>query len=284
MYRKSVSNPLELPQVLKSRPWFMRIRPLWLREKPFWKIYWKHTNKFIDLFEDASLEFAPKHSLRLMLTDVSHQQIALLGFCELSLSRRMVQLAKMGGLMVDVGANYGYYSCLWATANPKNQVVAFEASPRNLSALQHNLNKNKLETQVEIRQTAVGKESGSLPFTLGPEEQSGWGGLLAVKEEGTVKVTVVPLDEILLKGQDKLINVLKIDTEGADTWVLQGAEQLLRSHKIHHIFFEENITCMSALGIKPGEAQALLQDCGYCIQRLGSGEWYANTGQKPGQS
>ena len=120
----------------------MRIRPLWLREKLFWKFYFKQGNKFADLFEDASLEFAPKHSLRLMLTDVSHQQIALLGFCELSLSRRMMQFAKMGGLMVDVGANYGYYSCLWAAANPQNQVVAFEASPRNLSALQLNLGQN----------------------------------------------------------------------------------------------------------------------------------------------
>ena len=137
---------------------------------------------------------------------------------------------------------------------------------------------------MDIHQIAVGKESGSLPFTLGPDEQSGWGGLLAVKEEGAIKVAVVSLDEIFLNGQDKCIDVLKIDTEGADTWVLQGAEQLLQWHKIHHIFFEENITRMSALGIKPGEAQALLQDCGYCIKRLGKGEWYAYTEQKPGKS
>lgn len=258
-----------------NRPWLMKIRPLWLREKLFWKLYLNKTTAFGDLFETATLEFAPKISLKLMPTDVGHKQIALLGFCELLPSRRIAQLAKVGGLMIDVGANYGYYSCLWAAANPKNRVVAFEASPRNFSALKLNLINNGLETQVDVHQTALGKESGSLPFTLGPEEESGWGGLLVNREEGAIEVPVVSLDEVFSKSQEDCIDVLKIDTEGADTWVLQGAEKLLRSHKICHIFFEENVNRMSALGIVPGEAQSLLQDCGYLVESLGAEQWYA---------
>jgi len=258
-----------------NRPWLMKIRPLWLREKLFWKLYLNQTKAFGDLFETATLEFAPKISLKLMPTDVGHKQIALLGFCELLPSRRIAQLAKVGGLMVDVGANYGYYSCLWAAANVKNRVVAFEASPRNFSALKLNLINNGLETQVDVHQTALGKESGSLPFTLGPEEESGWGGLLVNREDGSIEVPVVSLDEVYIKSQNDCIDVLKIDTEGADTWVLQGAEKLLRSHKIRHIFFEENVNRMSALGILPGEAQSLLQDCGYFVESLGAEQWYA---------
>lgn len=78
-----------------------------------------------------------------------------------------------------------------------------------------------------------------------------------------------------LNGNTEYINVLKIDTEGADTWVIQGAEKLLKSHRINHIFFEENTARMEQLGIKPGEAQKLLTGCGYKLTNLGFGEWYA---------
>jgi hypothetical protein len=88
-------------------------------------------------------------------------------------------------------------------------------------------------------------------------------------------VPVVSLDEIFLKSHNERIDVLKIDVEGADTWVLQGAEQLLRRQRISHIFFEENVVRMSALGLKLKDAQELLQDCGYRLEPLGPEQWYA---------
>ena len=266
----------ELTRYPHNRPWLMKFKPLWLREKLFWKLYFNQTTAFPTLFEKANLEFAPQVSLKLMPTDVSHKQLAFCGFYELPVSRRIAKLAKAGGLMVDVGANYGYYSCLWAAADAKNRVLAFEASPRNLSALKVNVINNKLETQIDIRETALGKESGSLLFNLGPDEQSGWGGLVVESQPDAIEVPVVSLDEIFLNSEHERIDVLKIDTEGADTWVLQGAEKLLRSHRIKHIFFEENKVRMAKLGIKSGEAQKFLQGCGYRLESLDKGEWYAS--------
>lgn len=262
---------------LFSKKYLMVLKPLWLREKIFYKLFF-HKKTFASLFESATLEFAPHISLKLNQTDISHKQIAFCGFYELLVSRRLAKLAKLGGLMVDVGANFGYYSCLWAGASINNRVIALEASPKNFSALKLNLIKNKLESQVKLHETAIGKERGYLFFDLGPEEQTGWGGLLAQEQPNAIQVSVVSLDEIFFKSEHEHhehIDVLKIDTEGADTWVLQGAERLLRSHRIHHIFFEENIVRMIKLGIQPGEAQKLLKECGYKLINLGSGEWYA---------
>ncbi len=258
-----------------KKPELMKIKPLWLREKLFYKFYFQQTNELSNLFENANLEFAPQISLKLMPTDVSHKMLAFCGFYELPVSRRIAKLAKADGLMVDVGANYGYYSCLWAAAGAKNRVLAFEASPRNLSALKLNVINNKLETKIDIHEIALGKESGNLKFDLGPNEQSGWGGLVLENSRNMIEVPVVSLDEVFLNSDHERIDVLKIDTEGADTWVLQGAENLLRSHRIKHIFFEENKVRMSKLGIKPGEAQKFLQNCGYRLENLDKGEWYA---------
>ncbi|MEP0869898.1 FkbM family methyltransferase [Trichocoleus desertorum AS-A10] len=261
---------------ISNRPWLMQIKPLWLREKLYWKLYRQYSQKFKALFQSAKLEFAPQVLLQLMPTDTAHQELAFLGFYELEVSRRIAKLAQLGGLMVDVGANYGYYSCLWAAVQTDNRVVAFEASPRNFAALNQNLKQNQLTSQVTVHQTAVGQLKGSLPFTLGPEEQSGWGGLLGQNQVNTIEVPVVSLDEIFPYEQSVSIQVLKIDTEGADTWVLQGAINLLRSHRVQHIFFEENLVRMAELNIQPGEAQTLLKNCGYQVASLRKGEWYAS--------
>ncbi len=104
----------------------------------------------------------------------------------------------------------------------------------------------------------------------------GWGGIIVDNQPNTAKVSVDKLDNIFLESDREFIDVLKIDTEGADTWVLQGAEQLLRSQKIKHIFFEENTVRMSQLNIQIGDAQKLLKAHGYKVKNIAKGEWYAS--------
>lgn len=252
----------------------MYIKPLWLREKLFWRLYLRHSKRFSGLFQNACLELAPSVFIDLLETDISHQMIAFTGFYELPVSCEILKLAKDGGLMVDVGANYGYYSCLWASGHPNNQVLAFEASPSNASALSSNLSSNKFESQVQVRELAVGKETGKLQFDLGPAEQSGWGGICLEESQNSFEVSVVSLDD-LFKHQSKDIDVLKIDTEGADTWVIEGALNLLKDNRISHIFFEENKTRMAQLGIKSGIAQKILSECGYLVEKIDTEEWHA---------
>lgn len=266
-----------------KRPILTRVQPLRLRELLFWEVLHRFFRNRLparrDLFERVPLEFAPGVTLKLAHTDRGHQAIAYCGFYELSVSRSIAELAKSGGLMVDVGANYGYYSCIWASARPDNRVVAFEPAPKNIVALRHNLEGNRLEKQVTIRAEAAGKEAGTLPFRLGPRDQTGWGALSNSDRSGDITVPVVALDELFAgTGQDGVpqqIDVLKIDTEGADTWVLQGAERLLKAHKVRHVFFEEMEKNASVLGIAPGAARKLLQSYGYQLKRMNVYEWYA---------
>jgi len=260
----------------KNYSWLMNVKPLCLREKIFYRFFLNKKDYYDDLFITARLEFAPQVSLELKSADVSHKTIAFCGFYELPVTRYIAKLAKLhGGLMVDVGANYGYYSCLWAGLQTNNHVIAFEASPRNIAPLKNNIIRNKLQSNIEVCEKAVGKKPGSLFFDLGPDDQSGWGGLTISKYNNSIEVSIVTLDDLFSDNKYDQIDVLKIDTEGSDAWVIEGAERLLRSHKIRHIFFEENLIRMSALSIKPGSAQKLLNDFGYETKRLAQCEWYA---------
>src|SRR5207302_5254012 len=119
------------------------------------------------LFEASPLIFAPSVQMQLHPGDFGHKCIALTGLYELPMSRLAVELAREGGLLVDVGANYGYFSLLWAAARPENQVLAFEGSPRNLSALRHNIERNNFQKQIECRPFALGRRNGEMFFQLG---------------------------------------------------------------------------------------------------------------------
>jgi hypothetical protein len=101
----------------------------------------------------------------------------------------------------------------------------------------------------------------------GPEDQTGWGGLTSSTSTRAVRVDVKTLDQVL--PAETQIEVLKIDTEGADHWVLEGAQQLLRERRINHIFFEQNVARMKALAIAEDAPRRLLEASGYRVEAFG---------------
>lgn len=226
--------------------------------------------------ENVSTLFGKNVKMDLLETDFGHRRIIMNGFYELSLSREMNRLANKGGVLLDVGANYGYYSCMWASANKNNIVHAFEASPKNIKPLTHNILKNNLSSRVVLNQLAMGKERGKLKFDLALEEnQSGWGGLTITDNAESVEVDVDTLDNYTAANGIDEIDVLKIDTEGADTWVLYGAQRLLKEKRIKHIHFEFNLPRMTLLNISPEEAPQFLKSVGYKVSKVSANDFYA---------
>lgn len=227
-------------------------------------------------FNDVKLKFSDTLKMDLNRFDIGHQYLAFTGVYENELTKEIVKLrAKSGGLMVDVGANYGYYSLIWSSGNAKNKVICFEASPKNLKAISNNIKKNNLDHQITLETSAVSDHIGKIYFDQGPEEQTGWGGISKDKEGNTtVEIETISLD-IYFAGDDVNIEVLKIDTEGADFLVIKGSKELLKNKRIQHIFWEENIYRASQLGLLGGEAAILLKELGYAVEQIGDNEYHA---------
>ena len=238
-----------------------RVRPLWLREKLYF--HSDARTRWPFGVESISLEMAPVTLRHFSKSDLMHRQIAWLGFYELPLSRRIKELATDGGLLVDVGANIGYYSCIWAGLRADNKVYAFEPSPRVFRMLYSNIRAAGFDSRVRMFASALGKEKGEVQFDPGPDDQSGWGGITKEKGDGTISVESNRLDEILPDGL--IIDTLKIDTEGADTGVLFGAERLLSERRVRRIFFEVNAPRMRPLGFQPTDAMTFLSKYDYKV-------------------
>lgn len=245
-----------------KRPLPLRLLPLKIQQSVFARCYRSRAARWPHLYALATLRFAPRFSMtNLVPGDIVSDYIAFTGTYEASLSCHVARLARSGGLMIDVGANMGYYSLLWASGNPENRVVAIEASPRNITHLRHNIEANGLTNRIQVVFKAAGKAEGTFPFALGNANQTGWGGLASSPTPETIDVEVERIDQLITRTED--IALMKIDAEGADTWVLVGSEGLLRARRIKEIWFEQNKPQMRELGIAEEEARRFLSSCGY---------------------
>jgi FkbM family methyltransferase len=244
-----------------NRPLLLRILPDRLRVAAWARFYRHRHANWLPLYRGASLRHAPRASLELVPGDHISDCIAFTGVYEPALTRRVVALARRGGTMIDIGANLGYFSVLWAAGNPANQCVAFEASPRNVAILRRNVSRNGLDAQIEVVPLAAGAAAGKLQFDVGPAGETGWGGFAPAGAANTIEVDVVRVDERVTAASP--IALLKVDIEGADTWALMGCERLLKNRLVQEIWYEQNKPRIRALGISLDAAQAYLRSVGY---------------------
>ena len=133
------------------------------------------------------------------------------------------------GLVVDVGAHTGLYTLAALAAADDVEVTAFEPVPSNVALLAENLALNGWSKRCTIRQAAVSDTSGTAEFHVPLDdhpmsaslETTGFRGLAGE----LVEVEVISLDDALA-GQR--LRIVKIDVEGFEDKVLEGASEILR--------------------------------------------------------
>jgi hypothetical protein len=128
---------------------FIKRLPAPIKNFLFYKYLYPVKKKWYCLFDEVKLDFVPGIKMKLVPSDVMHAHIVFTGSYEDSLSKRVCELSrKTGGLMVDVGANVGYFTLLWLGSNQNSTCLAFEPSPRNIKLLKSNLRRNSFKKDV----------------------------------------------------------------------------------------------------------------------------------------
>ncbi|MGD0098395.1 MAG: FkbM family methyltransferase [Terracidiphilus sp.] len=151
-----------------------------------------------------------------------------------SVLRWITERLKPGDVFFDVGAHYGWISMVAARrTGPKGRVVAFEPSPPSVDYLLYHKRVNRL-TQLEIVSKAVTRDNAAaMPFILVGTGDAVMNSLVEIEEvksdmrgTTTIQVEAVTLDSYAQ--QTGLVpSMIKIDTEGAELWVCEGARRLL---------------------------------------------------------
>jgi FkbM family methyltransferase len=139
---------------------------------------------------------------------------------EISVLRAFYRIASLGvKAFVDVGAHVGYYTVRMAKRCDK--VIAFEPNPENRAKLQRNVELNRLKNVV-IYPYAVGEGRYKSRLYLAYASSTlleGYGG-----GRSSVEVDVVPLDEVVERA-----DVIKLDVEGYEARVIEGAKNVILS-------------------------------------------------------
>jgi FkbM family methyltransferase len=148
------------------------------------------------------------------------------------------RLLKPGAVVINVGANTGYYALLTAAVVGRaGHVHAFEIQPAMLEILSRNVRRNGLDATVTI--VAKGCFSSAGKATI---EQRGDPGSARVSLHGKgIEISLITLDAYVAAVQPSRIDLILIDAEGADFEILKGAKDVLaRYHpfviaETHHL-------------------------------------------------
>jgi FkbM family methyltransferase len=119
------------------------------------------------------------------------------------------------GLLVDVGANYGYFSALWLQLNRNNRVISVEPVTECLDLLSQNLPVTESD-RVNIADVCIGaQDSESVYMEVGSQPQM-LSKVIAMPTENARVMKMRSIKSLLAKFNEKRIDVLKVDAEGHD--------------------------------------------------------------------
>ncbi|HEX3920390.1 MAG TPA: FkbM family methyltransferase [Caulobacteraceae bacterium] len=169
-------------------------------------------------------------------------------------------------VFVDVGANFGYFTCLAGSRvgrGGRGRVVAIEPNPAMLALLEANVTINWSMADIEILRLAAGATDGQAQLAI-PRQRAANASLSvdapSAVERDLVEVAVRPLDALLPAGEP--VHVLKIDVEGHETAVIEGARQTIARSPDILVVMEWSLSQMQEAGYEPAALLRLLRELG----------------------
>jgi FkbM family methyltransferase len=162
------------------------------------------------------------------------------------------QCATGKSYVVDVGANIGLHSITMANAmRAEGKILALEPTPGTFDALRASLTLNLLLTRIDARQMAAGEHSGDMVLHCHPCAL--WNSLFPYPDIETqqVSVPVAPLDALVPAGT--LVDLVKIDAEGAEFAILRGMRRILAEARDISVVLEFSATHFERVGASPAE-------------------------------
>ncbi|MCX8081180.1 MAG: FkbM family methyltransferase [Bacteroidia bacterium] len=175
----------------------------------------------------------------------------------------MKKLIKKGSLIVDIGANTGFYTTIFSLfTGSEGKVIAFEPESENFSHLRK---KNFRYANVEIHKMAVGEKTEKKYLYLSDKYNVDHRLYPDKNNKRRVEVSVVALDDFL---KDKIPDFIKMDIQGYEYFALLGMKNILSNAKSLCLFFEFWPYGLKKSGSDPEQLLNLLRESGFTIYYL----------------
>jgi FkbM family methyltransferase len=149
-------------------------------------------------------------------------------------------LGKDDDIIVDIGANEGFYALAMKKNNPNVKIISIEPVKKTFELLNLNIKKNNLKNIISINK-AITSKNGFINFESVPEvsainstniflQKRDW---LNLKRIYKIKVSSIRLENLFNRLKLKRIDILKLDVEGSEYEILKSSKKvLLKTKKI----------------------------------------------------
>ena len=188
---------------------------------------------------------------------------------------KIISNLKKDQIYIDIGAHIGRYTLIAAEkVGPKGRVVAIEPATDNYRLLSKNIELNKLDN-VHIWNIAIAANDGEALLSTGDDPATNslygdWLKMINSKSDNQQRVKIKKLDAIIENEGLTLVDLVKIDVEGAELEVLKGAERSLEKGIIKAVLCEVHEPI-----VKMSDVINSLKEKGFRIDLLGNNEIYA---------
>lgn len=210
------------------------------------------------------------HPLVLNPRESVGRSIVALDMHDLPVTEAQWRLTDPGEICADVGANIGFATSVFAhLLRQGGKVWSFEPLPEIATRLENNMDRWRPLTAAHLMPWPVAlsnTEGGQAIHVPAHFSENQGTASLVVTEQGatrTVSIQTRCLDSLC--DESLSFGVMKVDVEGAEAEVFEGANRLLSHHRIRDIIFEEYRPA-------PAPSFELLQSYGYKIWRVARGK------------
>lgn len=215
--------------------------------------------------------------MKLDLADPEQLKVYFYGHYHERYEAELVQRLLTGdGVFWDIGANVGYFTLVAATAlDHRGQIVAFEPGQNAYARLLENISLNAYRN-IRTYQVAVTDREGEAVLRVSGDIADSSATLYQTgKTEARREVCrTVALDHFLETEGLRPPDLIKLDAEGAELAVLQGARGLV-SESPPMFLMEMEEKNLQAAGASKAVVAQFLTGYGYQAAHLSKGRWYA---------
>jgi FkbM family methyltransferase len=171
----------------------------------------------------------------------------------------------------DVGANVGYFSLLMASCATAGQVHAFDPLALNVALIGASAALNRFEN-IRVNRCAVGDRIGEVEFSEASD--SAYSSMLDTGRkavERSFRVPMTTIDAYRAEQGIGRIDVLKVDVEGAEAMVIEGARATLADSAVRPatILIELYEPNLASFGASAAGVTEVLAGLGYAPHSLG---------------
>jgi FkbM family methyltransferase len=214
---------------------------------------------------------SPKYALvqghEMRLDRMDSLNLSISGIYEPFQTSLVEQWIKPGDIVLDIGANIGYYTLIFARlAGTNGHIYAFEPEPNSFNILSENVAGNHY-TNITLFQKAVSSEDRKVRFFSDPYSNLDHRLYPYNKKERGMSVDAVRLDS-LPEFLDTKINFIKMDIQGAEYAALKGMTHLLENNPRVILICEFWPSGLEKFGTPPQDLFTLLIDLGFELREI----------------